>query len=92
MDAGDLAAIPGAAERVVEGEVPSVTADAAAAMVAASSERPSSTRSAARARIWVGAIEPSAIRAPAIRPPLIGRWAASVMTEPPFGLIRATLR
>ena len=75
-----------------DGDVPSAAADAAAAMVVASSERPSSARSAARARIWVGAIDPSAIRAPAIRPPLIGRCAASVTTEPPFGLMRAILR
>ena len=34
----------------------------------------------------------SAMRAPVMRPPLIGRCAASVITDPPFGLMRATLR
>ena len=36
--------------------------------------------------------EPSAMRAPEIRPPLAGKCAASVITEPPFGLMRAILR
>ena len=93
MDADDLAAVPGAAERVV-GRRCSFRGGSGcgARAVAASSARPSRARSAAGARICVGAIDPNAIRAPATRPPLIGRCAASVMTEPPLGLIRAILR
>src|SRR5260370_29719029 len=74
------------------GEVPSVTAATAAAILAASSARPSIARSAALARTGVAAIAPSAMRAPTVRPPLIGRCAASVTTAPPFGLTRAILR
>src|ERR1700688_3133154 len=74
------------------GEVPSVTAATAAAMLAASSVRPSSARSAALARTGVTAIAPSAMRTPTARPPLDATCAASVTTEPPFGLMRAILR
>src|SRR5829696_498412 len=74
------------------GDMPSVAAAAAALIAASSSERPSRARSAALARICVAAIEPSAMRAPDMRPPLTGRCAASVITEPPFGLMRAILR
>src|SRR6266481_4802460 len=74
------------------GEVPSVTAATAAATLAASSACPSRARSAALARTAVAAIDPSAMRAPTTRPPLDGTCAASVTTEPPFGLMRAILR
>jgi hypothetical protein len=93
MDADDLAAEGVSLPRALSvGETPSAAAAAAAPIAASSSERPSSARSAALARICVAAIEPSEMRAPVMRPPLTGRCAASVITEPPFGLIRAILR
>src|ERR1700688_3012376 len=74
------------------GDVPSVTAATAASIFAASSARPSRARSAPLARTAVAAIAPSAMRTPMARPPLDGTCAASVTTEPPFGLMRAILR
>src|SRR5216684_4876055 len=73
------------------GDVPSVTAATAASMFAASSARPSRARSAPLARTAVTAIAPSAMRTPMARPPLDATCAASVTTEPPFGLMRAIL-
>src|SRR6266581_7664220 len=80
------------ASESLTGEVPSVAAATAAETLAASSTRPSSARSAALARTGAAAIAPSAMRAPITRPPLVGRCAASVTTEPPFGLMREIFR
>src|ERR1700733_5548124 len=80
------------ANESLAGDVPSVAAATAAVTLAVSSARPSIARSAALARTGIAAIAPYAMRAPTPRPPLDGTRAASVTSDPPFGLIRAILR